>query len=451
MTFWTWSKVVALLGGQPRLNDEPLQRICTDSRQCLPGDLFVALTGAHYDGHDFLEVAHQRGALAALIEHPASSGFAAEQCHQVPSTLKALATLAHYQRQVLAPHVVAVTGSNGKTTVKEMIAGVLRAHVARMGDGAVWATPGNFNNAIGVPLTLLALTHEHRWAVVEMGMNHAGEITALTQMAMPDVALITNIQRAHLGYLGTLEQIAHAKAEIFAGLSDDGVAVMPTDTAFLPLLRRAAGDHRCMTFGFETEAMVHGSLERGGLRIALSPDISGLVRLQVLGSHNHLNALAAAAASYAAGMPWESIRAGLESFSGVAGRLQARFSPLGALILDDTYNANPDSVSAALKVLAEREGRKILVMGDLGELGEHAGQLHAELGHEARALGIDECYTIGQWARFTSAAFGLTGRHESQAEALIARLRPQLNAHTSVLVKGSRFMKMEQIVKGLLG
>ncbi|MDA8415863.1 MAG: UDP-N-acetylmuramoyl-tripeptide--D-alanyl-D-alanine ligase [Betaproteobacteria bacterium] len=449
MSFWTWNRVLTTLGVAQRQEDFPIARICTDSRQCQPGDLFVALPGERFDGHQFLEQALQRGACAVLVERLPVSPFAVARGLQVPSTLQALARLSRAQREILNPRVIAVTGSNGKTTVKEMVANILRASEGEAGASRVWATPGNFNNAIGVPLTLLQLTEKHRWAVVEMGMNHAGEIAELTAMALPDVALITNVQRAHLGFLGSLEQIACAKAEIFSGLGTTGVAIFPETVPFREHLEQAAQGHRTLTFGLEPGAAVQGTVQGGALVIRLG-EVAFPVRLQVPGRHNQNNALAAAAVAYASGVAAEHIRSGLEAFSGVAGRLQSCFSALGALILNDTYNANPDSVRAALAVLAEREGRRILVLGDLGELGEQAPALHAELGHEARALGIDECYTVGELAALTSASFGAMGHHEVTAERLVARLRPQLNAQTVVLVKGSRFMKMETIVAGLL-
>ncbi len=449
MSFWTWNRVVKALGRGATGPDRAIGGICTDSRQCVPGDLFVALSGEHFDGHDFLETARRQGAIAALVERQVEAGFDSGYVLRVDSTLAALALLAKAQRLALGPTLTAVTGSNGKTTVKEMLASMLRAEAERTGYGQVWATPGNFNNAIGVPLTLFGLQPEHRWAVIEMGMNHAGEIAVLSEMAQPDVAVITNIQRAHLGFLGSLQHIASAKAEIFSGLKPDGVAVIPMDHDFLPLLLKAAEGHRKLTFGFDARADVCGEAERGLLKMTHGGAVL-TVRLQVPGTHNQLNALAATACALALEVGLSSIKAGLESFVGVKGRLQACFSPLGALILDDTYNANPDSVRAALHVLAAREGRKILVLGDLGELGDHAQQLHAELGHEARALGIDECYTVGELSELTSLAFGPTGHHDVHSEKLVARLRPQLNAQTVVLVKGSRFMKMEQIVKELV-
>lgn len=449
MSFWTWNRVLTALGRTASGKDVSIHRICTDSRLCQPGDLFVALSGDRFDGHAYLDQACQKGALAALVEHLPPSAFSAAQVCEVASTRVALARLATVQRQTLAPRVIAVTGSNGKTTVKEMVASILRSAEAPDGSRTVWATPGNYNNAIGVPLTLLAMTEAHRWAVVEMGMNHAGEIAELTAMTLPDVALITNVQQAHLGFLGSLEQIAVAKSEIFSGLGPSGTAIFAADSPYRDILAAAAHDRQSLTFGWGPDADIQGREQRGVLEIQQG-DRRLSVRLQVPGRHNQTNALAAAAAAFAVGVPVENIRLGLETFSGVEGRLQSCFSALGALVLNDTYNANPDSVRAALAVLAQREGRRILVLGDLGELGEQGPALHAELGREAREMGIEECYTVGTLAALTSAVFGPMGHHEESRESLVARLRPQLNAQTAVLVKGSRFMKMETIVAGLL-
>ncbi|NDU90320.1 MAG: UDP-N-acetylmuramoyl-tripeptide--D-alanyl-D-alanine ligase, partial [Ferrovum sp.] len=305
------------------------------------------------------------------------------------------------------------------------------------------------NNDIGLPLTLLALRPEHRWAVIEMGMNHAGEIARLTRIAEPEVAVVTNIQRAHLGHLGSLAEIARAKGEIFEGLGVTGVAVLPENGPYGTVLRSAAAPHEMLTFGFEEKASVRGESERGLLHIRGSAE-SVTVRLQVPGRHNQENALAATAVALALGVNMGAVQRGLENFAGMPGRLQSRFSSLGALILDDTYNANPDSVQAALDVLAQRPGRRIFVLGDLGELGPEGPALHAEVGQLARTLGIDEFYTLGNLAREASLAFGPSARHETETRHLIQVLRPQLNADTVVLVKGSRFMGMEAVVEGLI-
>ncbi|MBU6994669.1 UDP-N-acetylmuramoyl-tripeptide--D-alanyl-D-alanine ligase [Ferrovum myxofaciens] len=445
---WTWHEVVHLLGGVPKGSNPELLRITTDSRDCGPGDLFIAIKGEFFDGHDFLGEVRTRGVAGAIIERDVPAVQDWDCCWQTDSTRVALAQLARARRRQVDPRVVAVTGSNGKTTVKEMVAAILRASDPA-GAQTVWATPGNFNNDIGLPLTLLALRPEHRWAVIEMGMNHAGEIARLTRIAEPEVAVVTNIQRAHLGHLGSLAEIARAKGEIFEGLGVTGVAVLPENGPYGTVLRSAAAPHKMLTFGFEEKASVRGESERGLLRIRGSAE-SVTVRLQVPGRHNQENALAATAVALALGVNMGAVQRGLENFAGMPGRLQSRFSSLGALILDDTYNANPDSVQAALEVLAQRPGRRIFVLGDLGELGPEGPALHAEVGQLARTLGIDEFYTLGNLAREASLAFGPSARHETETRHLIQVLRPQLNADTVVLVKGSRFMGMEAVVEGLI-
>ena len=445
---WTWHEVVRLLGGVPRGSNPEVLRVSTDSRNCGPGDLFIALKGEFFDGHDFLGEVRARGVAGAIVERDVPAMQDWDCCWRTDSTRAALARLAHARRRQFDPRTVAVTGSNGKTTVKEMVAAILAAFDPA-GAQAVWATPGNFNNEIGLPLTLLALRPEHRWAVIEMGMNHAGEIARLTRITEPDVAVVTNVQRAHLGHLGSLAEIARAKGEIFEGLGARGVAVLPENGPQGALLRSAATSHEIVTFGFEEGASVRGESDRGVLCIR-GPAESVRVRLQVPGRHNQENALAAAAVALALGVDMRAVQRGLESFSGMPGRLQSRFSPLGALVLDDTYNANPDSVQAALEVLAQRPGRRIFVLGDLGELGPEGPALHAEVGRLARTLGIDEFYSLGNLAREASLAFGSSARHETDAQHLIQVLRPQLNADTVVLVKGSRFMGMEAIVEGLV-
>jgi UDP-N-acetylmuramoyl-tripeptide--D-alanyl-D-alanine ligase len=445
---WTWHEVVHLLGGVPKGSNPELLRITTDSRDCGPGDLFIAIKGEFFDGHDFLGEVRTRGVAGAIIERDVPAVQDWDCCWRMDSTRAALAQLARARRRQINPRVVAVTGSNGKTTVKEMVAAILRASDPA-GAQTVWATPGNFNNDIGLPLTLLALRPEHRWAVIEMGMNHAGEIARLTRIAEPEVAVVTNIQRAHLGHLGSLAEIARAKGEIFEGLGVTGVAVLPENGPYGTVLRSAAAPHEMLTFGFEEKASVRGESERGLLHIRGSAE-SVTVRLQVPGRHNQENALAATAVALALGVNMGAVQRGLENFAGMPGRLQSRFSSLGALILDDTYNANPDSVQAALEVLAQRPGRRIFVLGDLGELGPEGPALHAEVGQLARTLGIDEFYTLGNLAREASLAFGPSARHETETRHLIQVLRPQLNADTVVLVKGSRFMGMEAVVEGLI-
>jgi UDP-N-acetylmuramoyl-tripeptide--D-alanyl-D-alanine ligase len=432
------------------------QRVTTDTRQLQQGDLFVALRGEHFDGHAFVAEALRRGAVGAVVEASWADmeGMDGDRPRliRVPDTALALADLAGAWRLRINPRVVAVTGSNGKTSVKEMLAAILRSAATLEGLSAqdsVLATVGNLNNTLGLPMTLLRLRAGHRWAVVEMGMNRVGEIAAMTRVAQPDVALVNNVQRAHVGMLGSITAVARAKGELFTGMPAAGVAVLPAGEAMTAVLRECAAGHRVVDFALDGPALVQG-ISRGEMLQISWPEVSFQVRLNVPGRHNRANAVAAAAAAMALGIPAEAVRLGLESFQGVPGRLQSRFSALGALVIDDTYNANPDSVAAAIAVLAERPGRRILVLGDLGELGDEAPELHAEVGRVARAAGIDDCFTLGEWTRETCRAFGAQARHFESAAALVATLQPQLNADATVLVKGSRFMQMERVVEGLV-
>ncbi|MDE2422771.1 MAG: UDP-N-acetylmuramoyl-tripeptide--D-alanyl-D-alanine ligase [Betaproteobacteria bacterium] len=430
-----------------------IYRISTDSRTIAKGDVFVALVGEQFNGHDFVVSAFRQGAVCAIVNDDwvAPEELSDACLLRVKDTLQALGQVAHQWRKEINPFVIALTGSNGKTTVKEMIAGVLRVHGEHIGysEGAVLATHGNLNNAIGVPLTLLRLRPHHRFAVIEMGMNHEGEITYLSKMAQPDVALINTVQRAHIGLLGSIEAIARAKSEIFVGLQEGGVAVYPTDLSTSSILSQAAQHKRQLTFAMSAQADITGAVKTDELVISGFGETLA-VRLQVPGRHNQVNALAVIAGCLAAGVRARDIATGLESFRGVAGRLEAQYSDLGALIIDDTYNANPDSVFAAMNVLNERQGRKILVLGDLGELGEFAEELHQEIGLKAKQLGIDNLFTLGELTRHSVESFGEGGHHYHSVEEIIATLKPQLNRDTTVLVKGSRFMKMERIVKGLM-
>ncbi len=441
-----------ILGVHTPLSPVSFNRVSTDTRQLEAGDLFVALRGENFDGHAFVVDALRKGAVGAIVETSGIHWADANCLIQVPSTVQALATLARAWRRKINPRLIAVTGSNGKTSVKEMLAAILRCAAGLQGlnpQDSVLATAGNLNNTLGLPMTLLRLRAGHRWAVVEMGMNHTGEIAAMTRAAEPDVALITNVQRAHVGMVGSLEAVARAKGELFEGLSATGVAVIPAAEAMTPVLRQCAAGHQVVDFALDQPAMVRGEAQGEMLKLIL-PEVVLEVRLNVPGRHNQNNALAAAAAASALGIDAKAIREGLESFQGVPGRLQTKFSARGALIIDDTYNANPDSVRAAIAVLAARPGRRILVLGDLGELGKEAPGLHAEVGEVARTAGLDDCFTLGELTRETCRAFGPQASHFDSVEALVNTLHPQLNADATVLVKGSRFMQMERVVAGLV-
>ena len=348
--------------------DARVSRVTTDSRAIMPGDLFVALVGERFDGHDFADRAIEAGAAGVMVSDPARVRRPEASILVVPDTRAALGELAAWWRGRHALAVAAITGSNGKTTIKEMLASILRAHA---GDAAVLATGGNLNNDIGVPLTLLRLGAMHRFAVIEMGMNHLGEIAYLTRLARPDVAAIGNAGTAHIGELGSRENIARAKGEIFDGLSADGVAVINADDAFADYWRGLAGARKRIEFALDdTTAAVRGRCEPGddgSLLTFFTPAGSGVTRLRVPGIHNVRNALCAIAVAHALGVGANAIAAGLTRYRGVGGRLEPRSGPNGARVVDDTYNANPDSMQAAIAWLAGIAGRRLFVMGDMGD------------------------------------------------------------------------------------
>ncbi|MDE2311326.1 MAG: UDP-N-acetylmuramoyl-tripeptide--D-alanyl-D-alanine ligase [Betaproteobacteria bacterium] len=446
-------RLIPFDGAQGRSRNVLFTTVSSDSRTIVPGDLFVALRGENFDGSEFVAGAAQSGAVAALI-NAASYRGAESPCPLllVEDTRLALGRLAAHWREQFAIPLVAVTGSNGKTTVKEMLASILRT--AAGSTDAVLATQGNLNNDIGMPLMLLKLRAAHRYAVIEMGMNHPGEIDYLTHLARPDVAIINNAGSAHLAGLGSVEAVARAKGEIFAGLPENGIAVINADDAHAPLWRKLAGAHAVIEFGMERHVAVHAQwLPQGhGAHIEASTPQGGFsANLQVPGVHNVRNALAATAAALALHIPLHDIAAGLEKFSGVGSRLQRKVALHGAVLIDDSYNANPASVHAALKVLAQASGRKILVLGDMGELGAAAVRLHNEIGAEARRLGVNELLALGELTAHTVHEFGAGARHFERIEDLLAALDKDLGAGSTVLVKGSRFMRMERVVRYCTG
>ena len=449
------SQAAQVLNGRLVGPDVRFAAVSTDSRKIKTGDLFIALRGEHFDGYEFVATALRSGAVAALVN--ADSYEARPSLHApqssiliVEDTRLALGQLAAYWRKQFDIPLVAITGSNGKTTVKEMLAGILR--LAAGSDDAVLATKGNFNNDIGMPLTLLQLNAQHRYAVIEMGMNHPGEIDYLTHIACPDVALVTNASGAHLEGLGSVEAVAHAKGEIFAGLRQRGTAVINADDDHAPLWRTFAGSYSLLEFGLEEQADVTGQWQPQGAGLHLNvqtPSGNFSADLQVPGAHNARNALAATAAAVALKVPLETIAAGLEKFSGVAGRLQRKAARHGATLIDDTYNANPASLRAAISVLAQANGKRVLVFGDMGELGDNAAAFHAGIGTEARSAGIEKLYALGALSVNAVRAFGCGAEHFERIEDLQKALEDELDEDTTVLVKGSRFMKMERVVQYL--
>ena len=441
------------LGARHTGGDTEFSAVSTDSRAIKRGDLFIALKGERFDGHAFLAQAAAAGAAGVLVEC-ASTNVALPQI-LVDDTLMALGQLGNYWRRQWRTPLVALTGSNGKTTVKEMLAAILReackATQSSILDprSCVLATRGNLNNHIGVPLTLLELRSAHRYAVIEMGMNHAGEISYITQLAEPDVALITNAGVAHIENLGSAEAIARAKGEIFAGLKTGGTAVLNADDRYAPLWRELAAGKRQLEFALEAKAAVTATYtirELDSEIVLTTPLGSARAVLPAPGLHNIRNALAASAAATALNVPAATVAAGLARFGGVKGRLQRKRGLNGATLIDDTYNANPDSVRAAISVLAQARGKKLLVLGDMGELGREAGAMHAQVGEFAREAGVSRLFTLGELSAHATQAFGAGARHFTRIQDLLAEIEIALAPDVTVLVKGSRFMQMERVV-----
>ena len=429
--------------------DVTFSRVTTDSRAIQVGDLFVALRGDKFDGHEFAEKALAAGAVAIMADHRLSGDMPTIVVTDTRLGLGALA--AHWRSQFSIP-VVAVTGSNGKTTIKEMIAEILRAScdLAANADECVLATQGNLNNDIGMPLTLLGLRKQHRYAVIEMGMNHLGEIAYLSKLAKPDVAVINNAHAAHLEGLKSVAEVARAKGEIFEGLRPDGVAVINADDAHAALWQKLAAKHRVLEFGLQQGAVSTATCQlnvTGSDILMRIPEGEVTVNLQVPGVHNVRNALAAATVAVALNLPAAAIATGLAKFAGVKGRLQKKHGLHGAILLDDTYNANPDSVKAAIAVLATAPGKKVMVLGDMGELGPGAVAMHTEIGAQAKLAGINMLFALGDLSRHATTHFGAGGYFYERIQELLADLENVLTDETTVLIKGSRFMQMERVVK----
>ena len=423
-------------------------RVHTDTRSLRTGDLFVALKGERFDAHDFLSQAAAHGAVAGLAEHGLLE--AGLPGLQVSDAKVALGQLAAGWRTKFSLPLIAVTGSNGKTTVTQMIASILHAFKGEQ----AFATEGNFNNDIGVPLTLLRLRASHAAGVVELGMNHPGEIAGLAEMAKPTVALVNNAQREHLEFMASVEAVARENGAVLTALPADGVAVFPADDDYTPLWSALAGTRRVMTFALTGPADVTATSEWTGMRwqvTAQTPLGRVTFELNVAGRHNVKNALAATACALAAGVPLSAIAAGLTAFAPVKGRSRALPLTLDgrALILvDDSYNANPDSVRAAIEVLAELPAPRLLVLGDMGEVGDRGPEFHAEIGALAMQRGIEQLVCTGELSQHAAQAF-VGARHHAAFDALLTDVQKTVPGCASVLVKGSRFMKMERVVEAI--
>ena len=416
--------------------------VSIDTRTLQAGNLFVALRGPHHDGHHYLAQAAAAGAVAAIVEqvvdHPLPQ-------LRVVDTHQALTEMARQWRICCATPIIAVTGSNGKTTVKEMCASIM----GQM--GRCWATPGNLNNEIGVPLTLLQLEATDECAVIEMGANHAGEIKRLTAVTQPQVALITNASTAHLAGFGSLEGVAHAKAEIYSGLAVGGTAVVNLDDPFAVVWLAANRDHHSTTFGINEPADIHGEWQIGpGERSITTPQGVLSIELPLPGRHNLSNALAAIAATQALGAGLGPITQGLQQMQGVAGRLQRARGVNGATLIDDSYNANPASLRAGIEVLVGEGGTTILALGDMGELGDESREMHRQAGREARALGVQQIFATGELVQATVEGFGRGAQLFAGQQQLIEALQAEMGPGVRVLVKGSRSARMDRVVNALL-
>ena len=439
--------------------DLSVLRVQTDSRSLQVGDLFVALRGERFDGNDFIAQAKAQGAVAVVCEASGESRAAAHGLSAlvVPDARIALGELAAGWRAQFSLPLIAVTGSNGKTTVTQMIAAILRAHA---GDDAL-STQGNFNNDIGVPLTLFNMRAHHRIAVVELGMNHPGEIAYLAKLAQPSVALVNNAQREHQEFMGTVEAVAYENGAVLQALPPEGVAVFPADEAFTPVWQGLSGQRvqRCFAMASAPDAHAQAEVfaavvvwQSGAWQFTLkTPEGTAPIRLHIAGRHNVKNALAATACALAAGVPLAAVAQGLVAFEPVKGRSRALVlhTPTDEITLvDDTYNANPDSVRAAIDVLAELPKPRLLVLGDMGEVGQQGPEFHAEVGSYASKCGIEALYCLGELSVHSAKAFG-PARHFEDMDGLLASVTAQMGEFRSVVVKGSRTMKMERVVQAL--
>lgn len=432
----------AVLNGRLVGADAVFAGVSTDSRNAGMGQLFFALRGERFDGHTFAQEVLGAGAAAVVVDHELPG---VHPQIVVADTRLALGTLARHWREQFHIPVIAITGSNGKTTVKEMVASIARS---AFGAAHVHATSGNFNNDIGLPLTLFRLGREHACLIVEMGMNHAGELSYLSRLAQPSVALVNNAQAAHLEGLGSVEAVAHAKGEIYEGLIGSGTGIINAEDDYAPLWRALVGERQRLEFGLQ-RGDVRVQADADGHLQLITPAGTRPLQLQVPGEHNWRNAAAAAAGCLALGISLDDVVAGLQAFAGVKGRLQRARGYFGSTVIDDTYNANPGSVRAAIDVLRREPGVRLLVLGDIGELGSDSRRLHRELGEVARQAGLDGLFTLGEHMQEASAAFGAGAQHFDSAEALVAALVQRLAADVTVLVKGSRFMKMERVVHSI--
>ena len=438
MSWLTLKRAAKMLDSQLIGDDAGFERVSIDTRNDSENTLFFSLKGPNFDAHEILDdepnLSFSGVVVSRAVKHSAPTIL-------VEDTRQALGQFASEWRSEYTGKMIGLTGSNGKTTVKQMLAEIF----SQVGD--TLSTAGNLNNDIGVPLTLLNLRKEHRFAVVEMGANHAGEIAYLTQLVRPEIALITNAGPAHLEGFGSVAGVAKAKAEIFDGLVADGIAVINADDRYADDWLTQNQARTCITFGVTQGADVQ-VINQQPLRLLIDQETYE-VPLKLIGQHNALNAAAAAAVAIAAQISVADIVAGLSKVTAVKGRLELKRGPAGSALIDDTYNANPGSVDAAIIVLSKMSGSRYLVLGDLAELGAAANDAHAQIGLAAKDSGIDGFYSLGAQAKVSSDAFGDAGYHFDDFNALVAELTPRLDAQSTVLVKGSRSAGMERVVAAL--
>ncbi|WP_027706430.1 UDP-N-acetylmuramoyl-tripeptide--D-alanyl-D-alanine ligase [Zooshikella ganghwensis] len=442
------SDVTSALDADLHGQDIEIGNIVTDTRQLQPGDLFIALQGPNFNGNHFVAAAYEKGASAAIVSEVQENVPIPQLC--VKDTLQALGKLAALNRQYYSGKLVAVTGNSGKTTVKEMLTAIMHKQ------GDVLATKGNLNNAIGAPLTLLQLTAEHQFAVIELGASEVGEIAYTADLAQPDVSIITNVTRAHLGGFGSVEKIAQAKAEILHALPANGVAVLNKNDVFFDYWQDQASSCHILSFALDDcaadlEATAIEPLPNGGMYFNLRYQAQVFpVELKLGGKHQVANALAAIAGAIALGVAIPVAINALAEVEPVQGRGNKLPGKMGAVLIDDSYNANPGSVKAAIDLLSLQPGERVLVLGDLAELGQDAEEIHAELGDYARKMGINHLLTVGPLSQHTVARFGECGHGYTNKQNLIDELQALLTNETTVLVKGSRSAKMEDVVMACL-
>jgi UDP-N-acetylmuramoyl-tripeptide--D-alanyl-D-alanine ligase len=444
-------ELTKILGVNHPVKDITFTGFSKDTRTNVRDSLFVAIQGEQFDGHEFVETAYQQGASAALVSKKLNSLLPQIV---VDDTIDALGKLSCAWRDNFKFPLIGVTGSNGKTTLKNMIASILTA-ACNNDSSQVLATVGNLNNNIGVPFTLMHLNSQQRYGVVEMGMNSAGEIAYLTKIVKPHVAVVNNAAEAHLEGLQDVAGVARAKGEIFLGLQSNGIAILNKDDAFFSYWYELISAFKCVTFGLQKNADVMAAIiptrsTTHQLITLLTPLGKIDVNLPLLGKHNVMNALAAVAATLVLNIDLPEIKAGLENLHPAPGRLNQHLLPNGLRIIDDSYNANPFSTRAAINTLSQFSGAKILVLGDMRELGTNAKELHSITGQQAQAAGIDYLFTLGELSAAASDAFGKNAQHFTDREQLVVALQPHLDQGNTILVKGSRSMKMEKIVSRLV-